>query len=461
MPQGAPLVEHLLSRLTRDLDEALLQPGAFIGTRRDLCEQYGVTADIFFQAVRILEARGLAEMRPGSGGGLFATGGSLSGCARRLGTYLEFIGVDFDDANPVSVLLQGMCVREAVANTSVEAATAIRATARKLLAATEHFERSRLLARLFDAFADTSGNPVLALFYRVVTSVMLDIVSIDEPDWEGHAPQAVIVDLSIRLADAVIAGDDDGAGSHYLMFRRSLNLRHDLRDRGADIDENEAFDAARGTSRTLSARLARFMLNQIRHRRWPVGQKLGTEPELLARYGVSRATFRQAVRLLEEYSAVEMRRGPKGGLLIASPTASAVNQHAVDLLRTRGATVDQVRAMATQLVGLAFDLAVSRTGDGRKLLRSAAMAGAALAEPSRGIALLKDAILEASGSKTLQLLVQLLDPLWPADAVPAAPHAAATMALLETFGEALRVRDRHQARCAIVELMRNQSAPRG
>ena len=34
---------------------------------------------------------------------------------------------------------------------------------------------------------------------------------------------------------------------------------------------------------------------------------------------VSRATFRQAVRLLEQYFAVQTRRGPGGGLFVASP----------------------------------------------------------------------------------------------------------------------------------------------
>jgi DNA-binding FadR family transcriptional regulator len=436
--EGAPLVEHLLSRIEADLTDKTFRPGEFMGTRRDLCARYDVTADIFFQAARVLEARGLVEVRPGSGGGLFVTGDSMAGCARRLGTYLEFVGVDFEDTGPVSRLLQGMCVRGGAAHVTIEKADAITAKVRALTLSTEHFDRSRLLGGLFETFADAGGNPVLSLFFRVVTSVMLDLTAIDEPDWANHAPQAVIVDIGKKIAAAVIGHDEDAAASHYLMLRHSLDLRHDIRDRGNDVvlDVEIPFDASRGNAGTLSARLARHILKEVRHRRWPVGQKLGTEPELLAKYGVSRTTFRQAIRLLEEYSAVETRRGPRGGLLIASPNPSSLNQTAIALLAAHGATAAQTRALLSPLVLLSADALAATATD-----------------PGQAADGLISAIVAGCGNRTVHLLVKLATGYLLHLGDRGAGMTADTTGRIATFAEAVRARDQARARCALGDLV--------
>jgi DNA-binding FadR family transcriptional regulator len=57
---------------------------------------------------------------------------------------------------------------------------------------------------------------------------------------------------------------------------------------------------------------------------WQVGTIVGSEPELIRRYGVSRAIFREAVRLVEHHYLAEMRRGPGGGLVVREPDPAAV-----------------------------------------------------------------------------------------------------------------------------------------
>src|SRR5690242_8763363 len=54
------------------------------------------------------------------------------------------------------------------------------------------------------------------------------------------------------------------------------------------------------------------------------GELFGSEVELIARYGVSRAVFREAVRLLEHHGLAEMRRGLHGGLFIRQPDPKPV-----------------------------------------------------------------------------------------------------------------------------------------
>jgi DNA-binding FadR family transcriptional regulator len=75
---------------------------------------------------------------------------------------------------------------------------------------------------------------------------------------------------------------------------------------------------------------------------WPVGQVLGSEAELLARYGISRAVLREAVRLVEHQRVARMRRGPGGGLVIDEPDIStAINAVILHLLRV-DATLSEV-----------------------------------------------------------------------------------------------------------------------
>ncbi|WP_433190048.1 FadR/GntR family transcriptional regulator [Actinoallomurus sp. CA-150999] len=68
---------------------------------------------------------------------------------------------------------------------------------------------------------------------------------------------------------------------------------------------------------------------------WPVGKVIGSEAELLAEYGVSRAAFREAIRLLEHHNVAYMRRGPGGGLVVAEPDPDAMAHAAAVYLRYR------------------------------------------------------------------------------------------------------------------------------
>ncbi len=68
---------------------------------------------------------------------------------------------------------------------------------------------------------------------------------------------------------------------------------------------------------------------------WPVGRVIGSEADLLAEYGVSRAALREAIRLLEHHNVAYMRRGPGGGLVVAEPDPDAMAHAAAVYLRFR------------------------------------------------------------------------------------------------------------------------------
>jgi DNA-binding FadR family transcriptional regulator len=72
----------------------------------------------------------------------------------------------------------------------------------------------------------------------------------------------------------------------------------------------------------LAEALAARIERTIASRKWPVGAVLGSEESLLAKFRVSRAVLREAVRILEHHRTATMRRGPGGGLSSSSCSKS-------------------------------------------------------------------------------------------------------------------------------------------
>jgi DNA-binding FadR family transcriptional regulator len=74
------------------------------------------------------------------------------------------------------------------------------------------------------------------------------------------------------------------------------------------------------------------------------GQPLPPEKELLATYGVSRPTLREAMRILEAESLVETVRGMNGGAIVRAPDPFVVLRQAAVFLQLEGATFADVYA---------------------------------------------------------------------------------------------------------------------
>ena len=75
----------------------------------------------------------------------------------------------------------------------------------------------------------------------------------------------------------------------------------------------------------------------------PAGAVFGDQAALIDRYGFSRATLREAVRLLEDRQIARMRRGPGGGLVILPISGGAVASAVADYFRAIGVTAFHVQ----------------------------------------------------------------------------------------------------------------------
>ncbi len=114
------------------------------------------------------------------------------------------------------------------------------------------------------------------------------------------------------------------------------------------------------SSAKRAARLADRIVEDVVALGWPVGEVLGSEAELLERYKVSRAVFREAVRIVEHQQVVRTRRGPTGGLVITEPTVAAVIDAVVLYLHRVDARLDEVFEARILLEEISSQLATDR-----------------------------------------------------------------------------------------------------
>jgi DNA-binding FadR family transcriptional regulator len=199
------------------------------------------------------------------------------------------------------------------------------------------------------------------------------------------------------------------------------------------------------SDRTRSAMVARRMLSEIRGMGWPVGASLGTETDLLARFDVSRATFRQALRTLEQYSAVESRRGRQGGLFVAAPDPKRVVDNAVAALQRSGASTADAFSLLAEMRILALDLVLAAKGAaGLQALAAAAPEVAGRAERQFGDLL--NATVEAAGNGALAFVLRLLEDF--------VGHAMPAADLASEFYQSVRRGDLVRARRALMQASR-------
>ena len=179
-------------------------------------------------------------------------------------------------------------------------------------------------------------------------------------------------------------------------------------DDTAAAESRAAGEADSRETRKLAAQVAARIEADILAVGWPVGRVLGSESELRERYGVSRAVFREAIRLVEHHEVATMRRGPSGGLVVKVPDSRPLTTAMVIYLEHMGATVADILGVRLLLEPLAARLAAERTGEeGIATLRSA-LEEESLRETYGLHDLLHSTVGRLSGNAALRLFIDVL-----------------------------------------------------
>ena len=106
-----------------------------------------------------------------------------------------------------------------------------------------------------------------------------------------------------------------------------------------DIEAGEDRWLGNHRSAKVSELLARDILSDIEERSLQPGARLLPETAMLKRYGVGRASLREALRILEIYGIIKIKPGPGGGPVVDSVDSADFGRASSFYLNVLGATV--------------------------------------------------------------------------------------------------------------------------
>jgi GntR family transcriptional repressor for pyruvate dehydrogenase complex len=214
----------LSARIVADVREALfagrLSPGDFLGTEKEIAARFGVSRIVARDALRTLQALGIAEIRMGRGGGARIASGNPRLFAEALAVQLQLTGVGAGE-----VLDAQRAVEALAAELAAENATPIdHARLRALLAEAEAkmgdvAEYTRSCRDFHLAVAEASHNRVL----------VVQLISLEHVAWPAEnrtltpAVARRILDVHRELAGLIEMRD--GAGARRLMDEHVKMIR--------------------------------------------------------------------------------------------------------------------------------------------------------------------------------------------------------------------------------------------
>lgn len=388
--------------------------GQSLGTQDELRERHGVSRAVLREAFRLVESQGSAVMRRGGSGGLIVARPAPAAAASTLVTYLDIIGVTSEEVLEARLVLEAEMVAQATERLTAERAQSLRRLVDQLQAAKD---RQAPSTELRNVLAQTTQNTVLELFIQTLTQLAgvrrkrfargVRFRDLYPDEFDADATRAA--DALSEATEHIIAGD---VGEAQRILRQDMLTRHEfteglIRRHGGKELEQARIAKIRLGSGPFASHLAVEIAEDIAIQGLASGERLGAEPQLIANYGVSRAIFREAVRLLELHGLVYTQRGNRGGLFIGRADPSYAIGSAVSSLRSVKPSAGELLEVARPLAMSTIRLALRHRGQGRVAPSPALASPMASAPWSEGLKLAQG-LLAAADNRVTELLLGVL-----------------------------------------------------
>lgn len=402
-PADAPKAKRaskVADRIIKDVIAEGWQVGQILGSEAELLDRYQVSRAVFREAVRLVEHQQVARTRRGPGGGLVVTEPSVDAVIDAVVLYLYRAEARLDELFEARLVLEDIAAELAPARLDEQDLVRLRALVED--------EQEHQLAdprALHSLVAAITRNPAIELFVDVLTRVAMLYSS----GWQdlGPAVRAETTHAHARIAQAIMSGD---AGTAQHRMRRHLEAEAEyLRRRRStrQLMPGSAVVLSQSPNGKRAEAVTRRITQQIVDDGLQPGQLVGTEPELIEREGVSRAVFREAVRLLEHHQIARMRRGPGGGLFVFEPSAAAVSDVAAIYLARHGMRLSDLAEVRTGVEVAIAGLAAARMDDDGVMAIKEALdreAKTPEAEQPDVVHDLHAAVAAAAGNRVLELI---------------------------------------------------------
>lgn len=176
------------------------------------------------------------------------------------------------------------------------------------------------------------------------------------------------------------------------------------------------------------------------------GDSLGHEPDLVERFGVSRPSLREALRILEAEGLITVVRGVLGGVIVHEPDERMTARTAALVLQARNVTLGDVQDARTIIEPAAVRiLAASPRRAVVKELRALVDAQRAVVDDPEAFgqanARFHERLVALAGNQTLAILAEMLNEI-VARAVTAVSQTGPRRDSLATRARGLRSQDR-------------------
>jgi GntR family transcriptional repressor for pyruvate dehydrogenase complex len=205
--------EEIARKLGQLIAEWGLEAGASLGTKEDLRRRFQVSPGTMNEAVRILESRGIVEMRRGSKGGVFVSTTSLQATLKQVVPALDHNTALVEDCWAVSRQLEPLILVEATKRAKVDSVAELNSLVNKIAAAVDDpTESLRCSWFLYRRIAEMGSNPVLTAIYTALLDFLEDKVGQVAPA-VNHAIPHQVVAKSRRVVDAIASGDTQRAAA--------------------------------------------------------------------------------------------------------------------------------------------------------------------------------------------------------------------------------------------------------
>jgi GntR family transcriptional repressor for pyruvate dehydrogenase complex len=218
--RASSLSGQIVTGIRQALLARQLRPGDFLGTEKDIALRFGVSRIVARDALRTLQALGIADIRMGRGGGARVARGNPRLFAEALAIQLDLTGVGAGEVLDAQRAVEALAAELAAEN----ATAADRARLRRLLADAEAklgdvAALTRSCRDFHMAVAEASHNRVLAV----------QLFSLEHVAWPARNPTLTpavarrILDVHGRLVDLIEMRD--GAGARQLMDEHVKMIR--------------------------------------------------------------------------------------------------------------------------------------------------------------------------------------------------------------------------------------------
>ncbi len=145
------------------------------------------------------------------------------------------------------------------------------------------------------------------------------------------------------------------------------------------------------------------------------GDSLGREPDLIERFGVSRPSLREALRILEAEGLISVVRGVQGGVVVHRPDQRLTARTAAIVLQSRNVPLADVFEARTILEPAAVRLVASGRQRRRSAQRLRSLIGqeeAAIDDPvafGQANARFHEELVAMAGNQTLTIVAEMLN----------------------------------------------------